>query len=124
MYKPEDLHGFMSTINSWTYSPNDTIKRLEKENDELKDKIKDLEKLLSEYTRLHDEDNFTYIDGHYCYREIIDMKIDSIDMKPDYSGLYFNMTCKVVYKDIKTHELIAVRHMEEGIGESEKCTEI
>lgn len=123
MYNPEDIHGW-NTLRAWTYNPSEELKRLREKNEALEKKIESLEKLLSEYTRLHEENNFNYIDGHYCYREITDMKIDSVDMKPDYSGLYFNMRCKVVYKDIETHEIVAVRHMEEGIGESEKCTEI
>lgn len=116
MYNPEDIHGFSSSM--WTYSPAKENERLRKENKELKEKIESLEKLLSEYTKLHAEDNFNYIDGHYCYREITDAKIDNIEMKPDYSGLYFDMRCEVVYKDIDTHEVIAIRYMNEGIEES------
>lgn len=113
-----------TSISTYIYNPTEIIKGLRKENDELKKQIKDLEHLLQEYTDLHKKNNLSYIDGHCCYREITDAKIESVEMKPDYSGLYFNMKCKVVYKDVETHELIAIRHIEEEIGEGSRCTVI
>ena len=97
------------------------MKRLKEENDKLKKENNDLKELLQEYTDLHGKDNLNYIDGHCCYREVTNIKFDSVEMKPDYSGLYFNMKCDIVYKDVETHELIATRHIEEGIGENSKC---
>ena len=115
MCKDEDRHsGVLQDLMT-----EEENKKLRKENDELKNQIKDLKYLLQE---LYKKNDLSYIDGHCCYREITDAKIESIEMKPDYSGLYFNMKYKVLYKDIETNELIAIRHIEEEIGEDSRCT--
>lgn len=111
-------------LTTWTYNPQEIIDGLKKENKGLKDKVESLEKLLQEYADLYEGDNFNYIDGHCCYREVTNVVFDSVEMKPDYSGLYFNMKCDIVYKDIETHETIATRKIKEGIGEDSKCIEI
>jgi hypothetical protein len=122
MYGAEDIHGWCSSM--YVYNPEKDLKICWKRNEELKEENQKLKDEISTLKRLDKENNINIIDGHVCYRELSEVDITNIDMNIDEKKLYLNLSGKVIYKDVDTHEIIAVRHIDNSIGENEKCTEI
>lgn len=107
MYEPLDRHGTSIFPNKtfYQYDPSfweKKCKKLEEENDKLKEK-------LEQYEKLKKDSNIHVIDGKICYRELEDANIDSVDIEPDGSGAFLKFSGKMVYKDVDTDKIIATR---------------
>ena len=64
------------------------------------------------YEDLKQDNNINLIDGKICYRELKDASVDAIEMDDDYSGFRAFISGQIVYKDIDTDEVMAIRNIE------------
>lgn len=99
MYEPMDRY-------SWVYDIKATTDKLKKQIDALKEENQKLKEKIDKFMP-HQDDDLNYIDGHYCYREVEDMTVNTAKWKND--GLELALECSIIYKDIETDEIIATR---------------
>ena len=86
----------------------DPIDRHDSDVIKLRQENRRLRKRLKRYEKFDKDDNINVIDGHVCYRDVIESQVTTLDYDARISGI-------IVYKDIFSHELIAVRHVDDII---------
>lgn len=104
MYNAEDIHGGAFFI----FDCIQRNQKLKKENELLKAQIKDKQKENDILKKRIDNQALTmnYIDGHWCEKSLDN--IEDFEVKADPYRIIIKKG-DVVYRDIKTHEIIAIQ---------------
>ncbi len=113
MYEPIDRHGF------YLYSSEEELKRVKKENKELKEEIQLLQEKLNKYEFIIYNKELSFIDGHVCYKDFNNIEIASIEITSDFPSLKVDISGDIIYRDIDTDNVIAVRHVDNELGKIE-----
>lgn len=107
MYSAEDRHGFGTfSFNNYIYNLPEVLEKYQKKIKRLENENKILEHRLGEKDVDEDYMSCNYIDGHWCIAVVRDIRLINNDDKISLEAT------KICYEDVKTGEVIAVRHSE------------